>query len=339
MTMQSGQEYSKNKQKIMSKNELGLDVKPARPLDRSALANDEAALRSLVGMLNNPAITGAEVPKPGAASPAVTEGPGGETLVTESLPASDPITRPAAVPVAAVAVPPAAPAIGLRLFFTGSLASRCAREIGAAEFSVALPVVKLASFFFGESLFPADGTVKGILGADNFIATIKAWGSGEISNNFPITPARAIFITLIKSLARGKTKVLPEGPDWLKFGTGEGFWIDSCVNMAAEFHNNNPYRRIAITGVTTQIELNYFKALGLTHWHVMSAPGTGLAGDNISVLLDNSCTKTVSNQKTGPKLRAVWCGAGAPISNRIWTMAEFMAACATAPEAPALSME
>jgi hypothetical protein len=40
-----------------------LTAKLAKPLDRDNLNNDVGVLNSLLGMLNNPAITGAEVPK------------------------------------------------------------------------------------------------------------------------------------------------------------------------------------------------------------------------------------------------------------------------------------
>ena len=71
-----------------------IDLTPElkKPMDRNLMNNDAAVLRSLVADMNNPALTGAEVPK---SVPADTVDKRGATI-----PPADPLTSPA-VPLTA----------------------------------------------------------------------------------------------------------------------------------------------------------------------------------------------------------------------------------------------
>jgi len=318
----------------MNKEDLGLNSKPIRPLDKSALSNDSATLRALTGMLNNPLITGAEMPKEerydgpaGKNGETITTLPptGGEQLGVSPAPAavaspfpsaqsSNP--RPEPVPAAPTSSPTVA-RIGTKLLLTGRGLVDIITAIGAINFNVTQPAYELSKRFFGEAAFPSTPDIKANPGADSFIATIKAWGSGEITAAFPITPARAIFIQMIKSLAT-LPNALPPGVNWHKFGSGEGFWIDACVSAAnAAIADLAPGGIIVITGITNKHEFEYIRAQGFTHWHSTARPGIGGTVDPLSGMLDNDVTKVVSVQKNGPKLRCIWKDSTAPVSNRL----------------------
>lgn len=340
----------------MTKQELGLDSKPLRPLDKAAMSNDSATLRALTGMLNNPEITGAVVPKEER-----YDGPGGkngETIPPIPLPpSSDPATvSPPVAPVAALPFPSAqnpgprpdastvlhaqtsptpakALAVGAKLLLTGRGVSDIAKAIGASEYNIMAPVLELAKKFF-PAIYSL-GSSSTAPGSENFLATLKAWGSGEVTTNYPLTPARAVFVQMIRSFASMKN-VLPAGVAWEKFGDDEGFWIDSCVRAAlADF--DAP--RVVVTGVTSKHEFEYVRTQGFQHWHSTARPGVGGHVDALSGSLDNDVTKVVSMQRNGPKLRCVWKDTTPPLSNRLWSMAEFANAAATPAEVPTTSFE
>lgn len=329
---------------LTMKEDLGLNSKPIRPLDKSALSNDNATLRALTGMLNNPLITGAEVPKGGVEEKYdAPSGKDGATLPIPSSPLNDfPLpaeTQPAAIVITTAPVAPVPPIpskIGLRLCFTGRGLSDICTAIGATEFNISGPVFSLALKFFPGQIQHTDGTYAP--GAESFVATLKAWGSGEISAAYPITPARAIFIQMIKSLA-GIKNSLPSAVDWNKFGGDEGFWIDSCVNAAKSYAEEFPYARIVVTGLSTKHEFEYVRTQGFTHWHAMARPGVGGNVDALCSFLDNDVTKQISNQRNGARLRCIWKDTVAPTSQRLWSMSDFAAAAAYSRPQPSVAFE
>jgi len=199
-----------------------------RPLDKAAMSNDSATLRALTGMLNNPALTGAVVPKgettalpttalpPGSIPDHSDVSPpsniGGAAPFPSAQTANPPGSAlPPAREVPAKETPAAAVKVGLRLLFTGRGLSDTAHAIGAVEYNISAPVFKLAQKFFNESVFSDVNSISAP-GSVSFLATIKAWGAGEISAAFPVTPARAIFVQMIRSLA-GMADALPAGPN------------------------------------------------------------------------------------------------------------------------------
>src|SRR6267142_4371190 len=309
-----------------------------RPLDKSALSNDSATLRALTGMLNNPAITGAVVPKdeqqtvlppggiaapefspipgPAAATPFPAQSPQspspGPAAVTQSLEATKALSTPAQQSVK----------VGSRLLFTGRGLRDTVKSIGAIEYNIAAPVLRLAQKFFNASVFLENDAFHANPGATSFLATVKAWGSGEISAAFPITPARAIFVQMIRSLA-GISEALPAGPNWKRFGSDEGFWIDACVNVAK---NDGGGSRVVITGISNKFEYDYIRAQEFSHWHIMARPGIGGNVDALSGSFDNDITKQVSVTRNGPKLRCIWKDTTPPISGRLWALADFVLA-------------
>jgi hypothetical protein len=302
-----------------------------RPLDKSALSNDSATLRALTGMLNNPAITGAVVPKGETTALPTNALPPGSTPEHPDVPLPGAATPfPSAQTAGITLPPPQAPAttfaqtkVGPRLLFTGRGLSDTVRAIGAIEYNISAPVLRLAQKFFNDSIFVEDEGIKANPGAVSFLATIRAWGSGELSAAFPITPARAIFVQMIRSLA-AIPDALPAGPNWKRFGADEGFWIDACVTAAKASGGS----RAVITGISNKYEFDYIRAQGFSHWHIMARPGIGGNVDALSGSFDNDVTKQVSVSRNGAKLRCIWKDTTPPISGRLWGVNEFVSAAA-----------
>lgn len=315
----------------MSKDQLGLSEQKVNRLDKNVLQNDAAVLRNLVGFLNNPEVTGAAVPKENAA-PIPEGGPKGETIIADAMPdhpTNDlprPVTPTTPLPVAATPIELPPSQIGLRLFFTGRESSKVVETIGATEFSISGDVMRLAQFFFGNAVF-SDAPINQNPGTQNFLETIKAWGSGEISATYPITPARATFVTMIRSMS----EVLPAGITWARFGKDEGFWIDAAVNAAKAFSEANPHSRVVVTGVSSMSEFKYFQALGFRHWHIMTASIPGAVENKLLTGLNNSVTTQISQTRQGNRLHCVWVGPAMPSTNRLWPLKAFVDAAVIPP--------
>jgi hypothetical protein len=307
-----------SKQKTSDKK---IDLSPSltRPLDRSALSNDNATLRALTGMLNNPALTGAEAPPPEEkfSAPAA---PSGATLVVDSTPTPDVLQAAQAMQAIAAAPQPTgttAPVPKTRntlIMLTGRNTDRVTAATGNVVFNIYAPVETLARSLL--SSFDAAHP-----GADTFLANIRAWGAGEVSDDFPITAERIIFVKMIRSIAA----TLGSSLDWGNFGSDAGFWVDACHRAALSFHDESPGTPVFITGIADKYEFDYFRAHGFTHWHVTGRPAPGLSEDKFSTSLDNDVVRQVSNNRNGPKLRAIWCESVPCNSNRLWTIPEFVA--------------
>jgi hypothetical protein len=300
------------------------DTALARPMDRANMANDTATLRALAGALNNPRAEAIERLDSFKADTTKYSGPTGSANMTIPI---EQIPDESALPQRAQAPPPAAvqpltqraASISNKLVFTGRLISETLAEIGAKGFAADAGVRQLARFFFplGDKVLP---------GEQSFTDTLRAWGTGEVTQAFPINASRATFVTMIHSLAT--LKQLPEGFDWTKFGRDEGFWIDSIVKQANAFLAENPEARIVFLGVNSIPELKYFQGIGCTHWHI-SGPAGGAPVDEFSNRLDQDVIKQISQKRNGPKLRCIWrstTGAASP-SDRLWTSLEFERAC------------
>jgi len=296
-------------------NELN-DTKLSRPLDKSNLSNDNATLRNLLGVLNNPAITGAEIPEDLKES--VKSFPSAQTPTKPEPP--PPATPAVAVSPAATPVPPTV-APSQRLLLTGRGLSEVAKAIGAQEFAISAPIIALARHFFPN----LDGKTAG---AENFLSTIKAFGSAEFSANYPASPARATFVVMVRTLGRQKLLPMSDVINWDRFGFDEGFWIDSALAQAVA----NGSARSVITGIASEYEYKFFVANGFQHWHVTARTGIksgsgGPAADKLNTTLDNDVTKKISQQREGKKLRVIWNDTTNPISNRLWLLSEFVTAC------------
>lgn len=136
--------------------------KPVRPLDKNALGNDVAMLRNLLGTLNNPAITGAEVPP------------------EEEQP---PVTPPLAAPSPSPSLAPTPPAI-LRVVFTGQSGvgkDYVANAAGLPVVHVDTAIRVMVRHIFQDA---SDSEIQSL------VDTFRAWGNGVVSPQYPLTPAR-----------------------------------------------------------------------------------------------------------------------------------------------------
>src|ERR1035437_2488939 len=166
-----------------------------REMDRGQMASDAAVLRDLVGMLNDPRLSGAVVEK-------------------EEEPIQQPIPHPA--PPIVVPFSPQErkelPKSGLvpgtggankglatdmrptKLFFTGHSKvgkSWLATRLGARVIEFDDPIYALAAAAFGEGFDPAL--------VDPFVREVRAWGDGEVSSRIPLTTTRAMFVENIRA--------------------------------------------------------------------------------------------------------------------------------------------
>jgi len=319
-----------------------------RPMDKASLGNDSLALNNLCGFLNNPAVTGAEAPPKGAEPSASLVDKTGATIakdplamITETLPSS------AAKALEDLAAPPAAESYD-RLFFTGRLCvgkDYIAKLCGAQIFGFADPLYAVAKYFFGIEVTSEKN--KDVPGMRAFLQAVGQWGRGTVSEKYPYTPARAMFIQAIRGLGLG-CEIDPNHDlkvNWSNYGLSENIWLDAALDRIYKAQAS----RVALTNVRFS---NEFKRLnnepGWTHFHVMTSAKEwadrlakrGLKTDapvlkDISEImahqLDQNVIKQISGQKTGPKIHCIWNSTTPPPSPRLWTVAEFLAACAVTP--------
>jgi hypothetical protein len=328
-----------------------------RPLDRSSLGNDAAAINSLVGFLNSPLMeTAAPEARNGemdAATALMQTTPTNESQAAQvsanpnarHKPAGPmPATPPAALVVpgsgVASALPSFVPAPALnKVFFTGGLAVGKDHMAGVAGLPIeglARPLYALANLFFAASV-DANGNKDALPGMRAFLQTVGQWGRGTINAQYPVSPARAAFIGMIRSLAGALPGNL--GVDWASFGINENIWLDAAlVRIAAA----GP-ERISITNVRFANEFAQLTKLGWTNFHVITTPAERIerlakrgltpespvlkdTSEQLSRALDNQVIKQLSTVRNGAKMRVIWNSAAPCPSTRLWTLAEWTAA-------------
>jgi hypothetical protein len=202
-----------------------------------------------------------------------------------------------------------------RLFFTGRTGvgkDWLAGQVKAKVMSATSPLLQAA-----RDRFPAAKPEH----FQTLLPTIHAWGEGVVDKNFPLTPARWIFIEHMAGL-------------WPAFGT-PGFWMKLLLETVGGTEG-----KIAVTNVTTAADFAALKAAGFTHFHVMTSPAAYMqrqkrqgADDRLATALDQDAIKKVSAQRAGDKLPVIWNAPEAPPSPRIWTVTEFLQSMDSAPAA------
>jgi hypothetical protein len=213
------------------------------------------------------------------------------------------------------AAPVAASVNGQRFFFTGRTGvgkDWLAGQIKAKVLDSSAPLVAAA-----REIFPQATKAEHFAG---LFPTIYAWGEGTIDKNYPLTPARWLFVQAMQ----GK---------WGGFGT-PGFWVRLLVESSAAIEG-----RVAITNVSTPGAFKALKDAGFTHFHVMTSPAAYMqrnkrpgSDDRLANALDQDAIKKVSAQRQGEKLPVVWNATEAPPSARLWTVQEFLQSLDAAPQ-------
>ena len=313
---------------------------PARPLDPAALSNDQATLRALVGALNStprgvdpnaPVDTTKYDAPTGAANATILT----DTSVDESKEAAlnaalsaqrkgasqqeivDAAKQVISQPVVSLPTPapqqaaqPASTVIqrARRLVLTGRNIKQIAAQLGSVNFRLNADAHALALRFFPDAELDTPGFAE-------LIATIRAWGDGEVSEKYPLTVERAMFTRLARI-----EPTEPGASTTANFGK-PGFWTDALVSYIKTHAEANPNDLIVVSGISDITQLRFFQTLGFQHWHITGAPGAQV--DPFSAQLDQDTIRVVSQQRQGAKLRAVW-SEPTPCNGRLWTAKEFI---------------
>lgn len=315
-------------------------------MDKSNLGNDRAVLRDLTNFLNTPGVTGASVPDDAKQEiAALTSAP---PMRANGLPALD--TAPAIAPLTP-APAPAKVIDGSKIFYTGRLKAGkdyVAGLTGAKIFGFSEPLYFLLNYFFGI-------TDKDRHGARKFLQQVGEWGKGNVSEEYPISPERAIFVNLVREHAANgfsghAEEVDPLRVNWLNYGHDQDIWLNAVDLRTSEFLLASPGARAAIVNVRFEFEFKRMQAAGFRHYHVMTSAKTwaerlqkdGLnaqspvvraVSEKLAQALDADVTRKISAQRTGPKLNVIWNDSAPPPSPRLYTVAEFLAAVNVQPQA------
>lgn len=217
-----------------------------------------------------------------------------------------------------------------RVFLTGRLRSgkdNALERLGYTMQSFAEPLYALQEMFFGTR-------DKSLSGAREFLQTVGQWGRGEINEQYRLTPARATFIILIRSLAAAKQ--LPDlGVDWKNFGQ-ENLWIDALLRRVGP----GTTEKVGVSNVRFDNEYSRMTESGWTHYHVMCSPQTWTKrlaksgmnpkspslndlSERLAIGLDADVYSRIKLKPTGGKLRVIWNDDDVkPPSPRLYTLTE-----------------
>lgn len=315
-------------------NELS-DTKLARKMEMSD--SGAAGLRELVGFLNNPDITGAQVPKEELKVGVVGAGP----LVPSVAAAIAAQVAENNPPIAApVKVGP--PENTQKIFFTGTLKvgkDHCASAANALVHGFADPLYMLASYFFGVAVSPSQG--KDIPGCREFLQSCGQVGRGMLTPEYPMSLGRAAFTQLMRSLGTQGNPGFCPSVDWKDYGLNQDLWVDACLRRVTSAINSNPDQRIAVTNCRYMNEHKALVADGFTPWHVMTSPDTRMkrlakAGikpdapalrdisEQMALRMDAQVTKIISQQPRGNMLHVIWNDNAPPPSPRLYTVNSFL---------------
>jgi hypothetical protein len=299
------------------------ELQPADITIPNAGMADALALNGLLNLVNNPEVTGAQVPP-------------GENVRA--------VIQPREVRPAAPAQPAAiigAPIDYSKIFFTGRIATGkdwIADQINAEIFGFADPIYYLASHFFGVTVDRNQN--KDLPGMRSWLQTIGQWGRNHVDAETPYTPARSLFITMIRSLAAAGVLSNKFSVDWERFGADEMLWTNAIVRRADAFRAENPDKRITTTNVRFEHEFKALKEGQWTHFHVMCSPQTWAkrlatkklspqskevnnVSERLAMALDANVAKQLKQQ--GHQLKVLWNDPEVrPPSPRIRTVQQFL---------------
>lgn len=300
----------------------------ARPLDKTVLDNGVGALNGLLTMMNNPEL---ELLSPSSAIPPET------TAEVEALP---PKPEPVLVQTPPTPTTPRRP-VGRRLLLSGRLATGKDYVAAAAEatiFGFADPMYAVASYFFGVEVTANKN--KDLPGMRAFLQYLGQWGRNQVDEKYPYTPARAVFVQMMRSLGT-HGDIFPPEVDWKNFGLDKDLWIRACDTRIAQFSADQPDKRVAITNARFENELKYFRDLNWDHWHVMCSPETWAErlkakkltptskelndiSEQIAIHLDKDVHNKIKTNPVGNKLRVIWNDHRPAPSARLYTLQQFL---------------
>lgn len=324
---------------------LGDALKSTVKPKAASVEKDLLALRGLLDLTNNPAVTGAQAPvsrdrlmrevadeagivvhhtplaqcPPGmACSLPVTADEGKIRTPMPSLPGQtqpQPSGAPAAIVPPVTAPSPVTNSLTefyQRIVLTGRPGARPEEVASQAG-------IKCVSFdlCYQAALLDAFGIVK----FDNLgpvLAEIKAVGEGKVSAEYPLSLTRLGLLRFFRSIPGG---------NYAEFGT-PGFWVKDLLRRLQELTKNG--EQLIVIGVKSIVDFNALKAAGFTPFHVVCSNQTAaktpalVAGDDgLCQHLDNYVTSIVSRQPNGERIRAIWNDQELAPSPRLYTPATF----------------
>lgn len=225
-----------------------------------------------------------------------------------------------------------------KLFFTGRLCSGkdyLAKAAGCKVLGFADPLYAVASYYFDVEVTSEKN--KDLPGMRAFLQTVGQWGRGTVSEKYPLTPARALFVKRVRS--DGACGLFGNAPvEWESYGKNEDIWLDSLIARVAAL----PAARIAVTNCRFQNEFERLQKENYDHWHCMCNPKTWAArlakqnltpespavkdlSEQLAAKLDASVIRQCSAQKSGPKLKVIWSDEAMPApSSRLHSVADFL---------------
>jgi len=281
-----------------------------------------AGLSALLAAMNNADIPGVALP------------------TKEELAASKPPPPP---PVPVETLKPLSSNVGTNrnlLFFTGRLKAGkdyIAAAAGAKIFGFADPIYQLASHFFGVEV--TSTTNKDLPGMRAALQIIGQWGKGVISDKYPVTPARALFVESVrrKSMSLPSTLLV----DWASYGANQTIWLDACMRRVAVYQEENPGARVAVTNARFDFEVKALKDAGWRHFHVMcstdtwkkrlaeskmtpESPTVKDMSEALAHAIDSDVVKRTSAQRAGSRLAVIWNDSQPRISDRLHTLESFL---------------
>jgi hypothetical protein len=316
------------------------ELQTATPGRVKASGDESAAMAGLLSMLNNPEL---------------------ELLNAEAIPgAEEPQAEPE--PMTAAPLTPSQPfpalkrPVGQCLLLSGRLGAGkdyVSEAAGARTIGFADPMYSVATFFFGVEVTATQN--KDLPGMRDFLQKLGQWGRNEVTDKYPYSPARAVFIQMIRSLGARGVKGFGSSVDWLSFGTDKDIWIKSCATRAKNLRESEPGKRIAITNARFKNELDFFRALPeWDHWHVMCSEQTWAErlakkkltpqskevsdlSEQLAIALDRDVQKKIRAGGTN-MLRVIWNDHRPSPSNRLYTLNQFLQEVAIAEAAPDVSV-
>ncbi len=298
-----------------------------------------AGLEALVGLLNDPNITGAVVPPEARAGTKAVRPVQGVPTPNTVMTSDDTVTQSPVPPVAAAA--PSSVSTQ-KIFFTGRLKRGkdfCAAQSGSKVVGFAEPMYALATYFFGVPVSAHEG--KDLPGCRELLQAIGQVGRGVITPEYPMSLGRAAFVQMVRSLGTMNTPGFCSSVDWKDYGLDTDIWIKSCLLRANALLTESPNVRVGVTNCRFIDEYKALTADGWQPWHVMcsakthedrlaragikpNSPALQNVTEHMASRLDAQVTKKISEQPRGPMLHVIWNDNTPPPSPRLYTVNQFL---------------
>jgi hypothetical protein len=164
---------------------------------------------------------------------------------------------------------------------------------------------------------------------ENCIATIMAWGNGEVSDKYPVSPARMLFEGTMKNTWPNSDGICTRG-----------HWVRYLVSEARRIQG----QRIIATGIESLDDYKHLISSGFVHYHVVCSSATYAkrpkrpgANDWLAAQFDKDVIAKLSAQRAGPRMKCIWSDTVAPPSSRLFTLDQWLAEIGTLTPEPAVN--